>query len=92
MNYELFIAKRIIFSKQGKSSISAPIIKIAITAIAIGIIVMLVSVATGVGLQHKIREKVAAFQGHVQITNYDNNNSEITVNPVSKKTRFLSRV
>ena len=88
MNYELFIAKRIIFSKQGKSSISAPIIKIAITAIAIGIIVMLVSVATGVGLQHKIREKVAAFQGHVQITNYDNNNSEITVNPVSKKQDF----
>ncbi|MFK5889737.1 MAG: FtsX-like permease family protein [Flavobacteriaceae bacterium] len=88
MNYELFIAKRIIFSKQGKSSISAPIIKIAITAIALGMIVMLISVATGVGLQHKIREKVAAFQGHVQITNYDNNNSEITVNPIDKNQDF----
>ncbi|MCF6213572.1 MAG: ABC transporter permease [Flavobacteriaceae bacterium] len=88
MNYELFIAKRIIFSKQGKSSISAPIIKIAITAIALGIIVMLISVATGVGLQHKIREKVAAFQGHIQITNYDNNNSEITVNPIALKQDF----
>ncbi len=88
MNYELFIAKRIIFSKQGKSSISAPIIKIAITAIALGMIVMLISVATGVGLQHKIREKVAAFQGHVQITNYDNNNSEVTVNPIAKNQDF----
>jgi len=88
LNYELFIAKRIIFSKRGKSSVSTPIIKIAITAIALGMIVMLISVATGVGLQHKIREKVAAFQGHVQITNYDNNNSEITVNPIAKKQDF----
>ena len=88
MNYALFIAKRIIASKQGKSSVSAPIIKIAITAIALGIIVMLISVATGVGLQHKIREKVAAFQGHVQITNYDNNNSQLTVNPIAKKQDF----
>ena len=88
MNYELFIAKRIIFSKQGKNSVSSPIIKIAITAIALGIIVMLVSVATGVGLQHKLREKVAAFQGHLQITNYDNNNSEITINPIAKQQDF----
>jgi len=88
LNYELFIAKRIIFSKQGKSSISAPIIKIAIVAIALGMVVMLISVATGVGLQHKIREKIAAFQGHLQITNYDNNNSQITVNPIAKKQDF----
>lgn len=43
---------------------------------------MLVSVATGIGLKHKIREKIAAFQGHLQITNYDNNNSAITLNPI----------
>lgn len=49
---------------------------------------MLVSVATGVGLKHKIREKIAAFQGHLQITNYDNNNSAITLNPVSVKQDF----
>jgi lipoprotein-releasing system permease protein len=91
LNYELFIAKRIIFSKQGKSSISAPIIKIAILAIALGMVVMLISVATGVGLQHKIREKIAAFQGHLQITNYDNNNSQITVNPIAKKQDFYPK-
>ena len=56
MNYELFIAKRIIASKQHKNSVSSPIIKISILAIAIGIIVMLFSVATGVGLQKKIKE------------------------------------
>jgi len=88
LNFEYFIAKRFIFSKQRKSSVSSPIIKIAITAIALGMVVMLVSVATGVGLKHKIREKIAAFQGHLQITNYDNNNSAITLNPVSVKQDF----
>jgi len=91
LNFEYFIAKRFIFSKQRKSSVSSPIIKIAITAIALGIIVMLISVATGVGLKHKIREKIAAFQGHLQITNYDNNNSEITLNPVAVKQDFYPK-
>ena len=88
MNYELFIAKRIIAAKQYKSSISSPIIKIAIIAIAVGIIVMMIAIATGFGLQQKIREKLSGFNGHIQITNFDNNNSEITLNPVSKKQDF----
>jgi len=91
LNFEYFIAKRFIFSKQRKSSVSSPIIKIAITAIALGIIVMLISVATGVGLKHKIREKIAAFQGHLQITSYDNNNSSITLNPVAVKQDFYPK-
>src|SRR5690606_3043215 len=44
---------------------------------------MLIAIATGGGRQNKIREKIAAFNGHVQIYNYDNNNSEVSVNPVS---------
>jgi len=55
LNFELFIAKRIIGNKTYKSSVSAPIIKIGIAAIAIGIIVMLIAIATGFGLQQKIR-------------------------------------
>ncbi|WP_163400629.1 ABC transporter permease [Flavobacterium fluviatile] len=88
MNIEYFIAKRLITAKDYKSSISAPIIKIAISAIAIGIIMMLVSVATGIGLQQKIRDKVSAFNGQIVISNYDNNNSEVTLIPVSKKQDF----
>jgi len=83
LNYELFIAKRIIAAKEYKSSISSPIIKIAIVAISLGIIIMMIAMATGVGLQQKIREKIAGFNGHIQITNFDNNYSEITLEPVS---------
>ena len=88
MNYELFIAKRIIAGKEYKNSISSPIIKIAITAIALGLIIMLIAIATGAGLQLKIREKIAGFNGHVQIVNYDNNNSEVSVVPVDKNQNF----
>ena len=88
MNYEYFIAKRIIGSKAYKSSISAPIIKIGIAAIAIGIIVMMIAIATGIGLQQKIRDKVVAFNGHVTITNYDSNNSQETIYPISKNQEF----
>jgi lipoprotein-releasing system permease protein len=88
LNIEYFIAKRLITAKDYKSSISAPIIKIAISAIAIGIIMMLVSVATGIGLQQKIRDKVSAFNGQVIISNYDNNNSEVTLIPISKNQDF----
>ncbi|HWS60979.1 MAG TPA: FtsX-like permease family protein [Flavobacterium sp.] len=91
MNLEYFIAKRLITSKDYKSSISAPIIKIAISAIAIGMIMMIVSVATGIGLQQKIRDKVSAFNGHVIISNYDNNQSEATLVPVSTNQDFYPK-
>ncbi|GAA4292293.1 ABC transporter permease [Aestuariibaculum suncheonense] len=83
MNYEYFIAKRIIGSRAYKSSVSAPIIKIGIAAITIGIVVMMIAIATGIGLQQKIRDKVVAFNGHVTITNYDSNNSQESLYPIS---------
>ena len=89
MNYELFIAKRIIAGKKYKNSISSPIIKIAITAIALGIIIMLIAVATGAGLQYKIRDKMAGFKGHVQIINYDANNSDVSTVPIKKDQEAL---
>ncbi|MBC8755920.1 ABC transporter permease [Kordia sp. YSTF-M3] len=88
MNYEFFIAKRIIKAKQYKSSVSATIIKIAIAAIAIGIVMMMVAIATGMGLQKTIQEKVAAFNGHIQISNFDNNDSEVSLMPLDSKQAF----
>ena len=88
MNYELFIAKRIIAAKHHKSSVSSPIIKIAIAAIALGIIIMLITIATTFGLQYKIKEKISGFNGNIQISNYEDNNSQITVNPISIAQEF----
>ncbi len=49
---------------------------------------MLVALATGVGLKYKIREKVSAFNGHIQIYNYDNNRSQVSVVPVTLNQTF----
>ncbi len=88
MNFEYFIAKRLTGSKAHKNSISAPIIKIGIAAITIGIIVMLITISTGIGLQRKISEKAAAFNGHVALSNFDSNTSDESQLPISKHQAF----
>ncbi|MGJ5642312.1 ABC transporter permease [Formosa sp. S-31] len=88
MNFEYFLAKRIIGSKAYKSSVSAPIIKIGIAAITIGLVVMMIAIATGIGLQQKIRDKVVAFNGHITISNFDSNNSQESGVPISKDQEF----
>lgn len=91
LKLEYFIAKRLITAKDHKSSISAPIIKIAVSAIAIGMVMMIVSVATGIGLQQKIREKVSAFNGHIIISNYDDNQSQGSVVPITTNQEFYPK-
>lgn len=89
MKFEFFLAKRIISTKAYKSSISAPIIKIGIVAIALSVIVMLISISTGIGLQNEIRDKVSAFNGHIQISNFDSNNSEESIRPINVSKELL---
>ena len=91
LKLEYFIAKRLITAKDHKSSISAPIIKIAITAIALGMIMMIVSIATGIGLQQKIRQKVSAFNGHIIVSGYYNNNSDVSSDPISIHQQFYPK-
>lgn len=88
MNFEFFVAKRITSRKAYKNSVSAPIIKIGIVAIAIGIIVMLIAIATGLGLQRKIRDKVVAFNGHIEISNFDSNASDESQVPITIAQEF----
>ncbi len=88
MNVSLFIAQRLVGKSADKSQLSTPIVKIAIAAIAIGLVMMLISVATGLGLNYKIREKVAAFNGHIQIFSYETNASNISGSPIDKQQDF----
>tara|TARA_B100000427_G_scaffold46259_1_gene34339 strand:- start:848 stop:2077 length:1230 start_codon:yes stop_codon:yes gene_type:complete len=76
LNFEYFLAKRIISTKSYKNSISGPIIKIGIAAIALGVIVMLISIATGLGMQYEIKNKISAFNGDISIYNFQSVNYE----------------
>ena len=74
MNLELFIARKV-HGGSGKNDMSRPAVIIATTGIALGIAVMLLSVAIVIGFKHQIRDKGIAFGSHIQISNYDNNQS-----------------
>ena len=91
VNLEFFIANRLIRTKERKSTISSPIINIAIAAIAIGLIMMIVSIGTGIGLQRKIREKVSAFNGHIIISKFEDNQSQVSLNPISTNQDFYPK-
>jgi lipoprotein-releasing system permease protein len=83
---DLFIAKRILFRRQ-TSSFSKPIVRIAIVSIALGLAVMIVSVAVVIGFQSEIRNKVIGFGSHIQINKFDANNS-FESKPIEKNQPF----
>lgn len=74
MNVEYFIAKRIHF-RQDRKNVSRPAVRIAITGIAIGLAVMLLTISIVLGFKQEIRNKTIGFGGHIQLTNFDSNNS-----------------
>lgn len=91
MNIELFIAKRIIANKSAKKKISTPIVKVAVTSIALGLAVMILSVAIITGFHDEIKNKVIGFGGHIQIVNHDSNNSYEDI-PISTKQPFYPSI
>lgn len=92
MNLELFIARRIHFSKQkGEKRVSTPAIKIAIAGVAIGIAAMILSVAIVIGFKQEVRNKVVGFGSHLQISNYDNNTSYETL-PICANDSLLNAI
>jgi lipoprotein-releasing system permease protein len=52
---------------------------------------MIVSIATGMGLQQKIRQKVSAFNGHIVISGYYDNNSDVSTDPISIHQNFYPK-
>ena len=68
MNFELFIAKRIYADKaEDGERFSRPAIRIAMLGVAIGVAVMLVSLAVVLGFKHEVSEKVVGFGSHIQV-------------------------
>lgn len=91
MNLELFIAKRIHFSKDGEREVTPPIMRIAIIGIALGLAVMILAVAIVIGFKKEIRNKVIGFGSHIQISNFDNNTSYESV-PIAVSDTLLAEI
>tara|TARA_B100000497_G_C7680677_1_gene411779 strand:+ start:134 stop:1351 length:1218 start_codon:yes stop_codon:yes gene_type:complete len=73
MNVSFFIAQRLIGKNEHR--FSKPVIRIAITAIALSLTVMLLSIAIITGFQNEITSKVIGFSSHIQVSNFSNGNS-----------------
>jgi lipoprotein-releasing system permease protein len=91
MNTELFISNRLFFDKSNQQFLSKKIIRIALFGIALGLAVMIVSVAVITGFKTEIRNKVIGFGSHIQIINYDSRNS-YEIPPISQNQPFLDKL
>ena len=69
MNLPLFIAQRSYSDQGDKRMVSRPAMRIAIVGVAIGLMVMIITVCVVLGFKHTIRDKVAGFGGHIQVHN-----------------------
>lgn len=68
---ESFIARRLYKSEQGSRNVSRPAVFIAQLGVALGLAVMLVTIAVSFGFKHEVRDKAVGFSSHLHISNYD---------------------
>ncbi len=85
MNFSLFVARRLSLGSDGRRS--SPAIRVSVTAVALSVAVMLVSLAVVIGFKREIRDKVIGFNSHITLYNmpsdYDGGNL-ITLTPSLK--------
>lgn len=89
---ELFIAKRLYYAQTDKDKkVSLPAIRVALTAIIVGMVVMIITIFVAVGFKQEIQHKVAGFGSHIQIVNFDNNNT-YEMQPISVSDSLLQEI
>ncbi|MGY8988148.1 MAG: ABC transporter permease, partial [Flavobacteriales bacterium] len=78
---EYFISKRLVSAKENKNVFSRPIIRITISAIALSVAVMLISLSVLEGFKLEITNKVISFGSHIQIKaiQKSNNHEKVSV-------------
>ena len=67
---ERFLAKRLYGRDEGVKGGSRPAIIIATLGIAVGLAVMIITMAVTRGFKSQIRDKVMGFSQHITVTNY----------------------
>ena len=87
MNLELFLARRLYSTRDGKRHLSRPAVTIAQWGVTIGTIVMFLSICIIVGFKHQVRDKVVGFGGHIQIQNHDTRNENGS--PITTDSTFM---
>ena len=82
MSVITFIANRFNREERDNKKMSRPAVRIAIIGIALGLAVMLLSIAVIVGFKREVRNQITGFGSHIQIMSYNNYNS-IETEPIT---------
>lgn len=70
-NWKFFIARRIYRSRAGEKEVSKPAVRIAMAGIAVGLAVMIVSVAVVIGFKHQVRDKVIGMGSDIVVSSIE---------------------
>lgn len=75
MNFPLYFSKKIAFSKDNKNNLSKIIVYIGRLSVALGIIVSLITVSTGLGSKKAIENRISNFSGDISVKSTRSNSS-----------------
>ena len=75
MRFPIYFSKKIAFSKDNKNNLSRIIIFIGRLSVALGIVVSLITISTGLGSKKAIKNKMGDFSGHISIKSTKSNTS-----------------
>ncbi len=89
MRAESFIARRLYYKQEEQNRSSRPAIRVAVAGIVIGMTVMILTLCVVIGFKRTVTDKVACFGAHIQVVNFDNNNT-YEMKPVEVSDSMLS--
>lgn len=88
---ESFIARRLYKNEQGSRKVSKPAVVIAQAGVALGLVVMLVTIAVSFGFKHEVRAKAVGFGSHLHISNYEAGQT-FDANPIAVDSALKAKV
>jgi len=92
LRLEFFIARRLVAGDNDNGNrVSAPVIRIAVAAVALSVCVMLVSLAVIIGFSNEIMSKVVGFGSCVNIINRESSSNFETL-PISELQDFYPSI
>lgn len=83
-----FLARKVIRSGGIGGGVGGPMIRMATASLVLGMVVMLISMASGRGLQREIKHKIVGFTGDVRIVALDANES-LEPSPIPDSGEYL---
>lgn len=72
---EIVLAKRLYFASGEHKYRSRPAVRVALAAMIVGVMVMILTLCIVVGFKQTITDKIAGFDAHMQVVNFETNDS-----------------